>query len=44
MSRRDSVVNHSKIIIMVLTLAAWWLQLRQYVLGRLMKVRRKDSR
>jgi hypothetical protein len=43
MSRRDPVVNHSKIIIMALTLAAWWLQFRQYVSGRLMKVRPKDS-
>jgi hypothetical protein len=42
-SRRDPVVNHSKIIIMALTLTAWWLQLRQYVSGHLVKLRRKAS-
>jgi hypothetical protein len=39
--RRDPVVKHTKIIIIALTLAAWWLQLRQYFAGRLMKVQDK---
>ena len=30
-------MNRSKMIILALTLAVWWLQLRQYVAGRLWK-------
>ena len=41
-SRRDEVANHSKIIIIALTLAAWWLQLRQYFTFRLMKGQHRD--
>jgi hypothetical protein len=41
---RDAVVEHSKFIIIALTLTAWWLRLRQHFSGRLMKVQFKDSR
>jgi len=37
-----STVNHSKMVILALTLAAWWLQLRQYLSGRLRKGPQKD--
>ena len=37
-----SAVNHSKMVILALTLAAWWLQLRQYLSGRLRKGPQKD--
>jgi len=43
-SRRDLVVKHAKIIIIALTLAAWWLQLRQHFTGRLMCKPRTDGR
>jgi len=42
-SRRDLVVKHAKMIIIALTLAAWWLQLRQYFAGRLMCKSRTDG-
>jgi hypothetical protein len=35
-------VEHSKIIIIALTLAAWGLQLKQRFTGRRMKVQYKD--
>ena len=41
---RDAVVEHSKFIIIALTLTAWWLRLRQHFRGRLMKVQFRDSR
>jgi hypothetical protein len=37
-------VKHSKIIIIALTLAAWWLQLEQRSTDRPIKVQYKDSR
>jgi hypothetical protein len=41
-SRRDLAVKNAKLIIIALTLATWWLQLRQYFAGRLMQVQDKN--
>lgn len=36
-------MNHSRMVIVALTLAAWWLQLKQYVSGGLKKLLHKNS-